>query len=147
MKFCSRCGSEYQDHVKECADCGGTELISADEMKKRGLGLPDELDQRRFVVAGVAEDPLTSERFFQVLQGAQIPTILRARRGGTLDNLTTPAMPWWEILVPEEFLTQASELIRQERTRAETDAEEAERAAVLEEAEQEASGSEPPANR
>jgi hypothetical protein len=104
-------------------------------MHQRGLLLPRELDERRFVVAGTAEDPLTSERFEQVLQNAQIPVFPRARRGGTVDNLSTPEAPWWEILVPEDLLAKAAELIRQERARIESGAEEAGRAAEEEEQE------------
>jgi len=106
-------------------------------MHQRGLLLPNELDERRFVVAGTAEDPLTSERLEQVLQNAQIPVFPRARRGGTMDNLSTPEAPWWEILVPEELLAKAAELIRQERSRIESGAEEAGRAAEEEEQEEE----------
>ena len=137
MKYCTQCGSEYREGVTRCADCGGTELVTAAQMHQRGLLLPRELDERRFVVAGTAEDPLTSERFEQVLQNAQIPVFPRARRGGTVDNLSTPEAPWWEILVPEELLAKAAELIRQERSRIESGAEEAGRAAEEEEQEEE----------
>jgi hypothetical protein len=110
-------------------------MITAAQMHQRGLLLPRELDERRFVVAGTAEDPLTSERLEQVLQNAQIPVFPRARRGGTVDNLSTPEAPWWEILVPEDRLAKAAELIRQERARIESEAEEAGRAAEEEEKE------------
>lgn len=58
MKYCARCGSEYQDSVNACADCPGNPLlVSAEEMRSRGLPLPHELDTRIFVRAGSAEDP------------------------------------------------------------------------------------------
>jgi hypothetical protein len=94
---------------------------------------------RQFVVAGTAEDPLSAEREVQLLRAADIPAILRARGGGTIDNLTTPAAPWWEILAPQESVARAAELIRQDRAQLEADADEATRAAEEEEAEQERS--------
>src|SRR5260370_3262607 len=117
MKYCTQCGSEYREGVTVCGDCGGTELVTAEQMHQRGLLLPQELDVRRFVVAGTADDPLTSERLEQVLRDAQIPVFPRARRGGTMGNLSTPGAPWGESLVPEEHLAKAAELIPQERSR------------------------------
>jgi hypothetical protein len=95
------------------------------------------VDQRQFVVAGTAEDPLSAEREVQLLQAAGIPAILRPRGGGAIDNLTTPAAPWWEILAPQELVAHATELIRQDRAQLEANAEEATQAAEEEEAEQE----------
>ncbi len=89
------------------------------------------------MVAGTAEDPLSAEREVQLLQAAGIPAILRARGGGAIDNLTSPAAPWWEILAPQELVARATELIRQDRAQLEANAEEATRAAEEEEAEQE----------
>src|SRR5260370_1104580 len=111
MKYCTQCGSEYREGVTVCADCGGTELVTAEQMHQRGLLLPQELDERRFVVAGTADDPLTSERLEQGLQDAQIPVFPRARRGGAVDNLSTPVAPWWGILVPGGHLATAGEVV------------------------------------
>ena len=139
MRYCLQCGSEYRDEIKQCADCGSTQLVRAEEIQRRGQQLPHHVDMRQFVVAGTAEDPLSAEREVQLLRAADIPAILRARGGGTIDNLTTPAAPWWEILAPQESVARAAELIRQDRAQLEADADEATRAAEEEEAEQERS--------
>src|SRR5260370_25130564 len=138
MRYCSKCGSEYQDQVKVCADCGGTELIAAEEMRRRGKRLPHEADDRNFVRADTAEDPLRAEHFVAVLEQAQIPVLSRSHRS-VMDPITSPGGPWWEILVPEEFLARATELLRQERAKEDAGADEAARAAEEEEAEQEKS--------
>jgi hypothetical protein len=109
-------------------------LVSEQELHRRGKRRWNEVDRRRFAVAGTAEDFLMSERLANVLKSAQIPVFPRARRDGSVDALTTSSGPWWEILVPEENVARASELIRQERARIEAEAGEAIQAAEEEEA-------------
>lgn len=134
MVYCAQCGGEYREAMKECSDCGGTEFVSREELKAKGIIPRTELDTRKFVRAGSAEDPLTAEDYTQALQAAGIPVFARPRRGGTVDIITTGnPSPWWELLVPEEFLTRAAELLLQERARIEADRPEAERAAEEEE--------------
>ncbi|MCP3098631.1 DUF2007 domain-containing protein [Myxococcus sp. K15C18031901] len=140
MKYCTRCGSEYQEGVEECADCpGNPRLVSAEEMRSRGLPLPHELDKRVFVRAGTAEDPLTVEAFVELLEDADIPVFVRAGRSGVVDKLTTGnLLPWWEILVPEEHQARAARLLEQERVREDATYDEAAQAAEEEEQENEA---------
>jgi hypothetical protein len=141
MKYCVECGSEYQDHVTECADCPGSQLVDAAEMRRRGLPLPHERDTREFVRVGTAEDPLTSEEFVRVLEAEHIPVFSRPRRGGTVDVLTTGVPhPWWEILVPEEHAARATELLAQAKARLDSTAAEAAQAAEDEERETEQAG-------
>ena len=140
MKYCAECGSEYVDTATECADCGGKQFATAEQLHQKGILLPGERDTRRFVRAGTAEDPLTSERLVAALQAENVPVFARPRRGGTVDIVTTAASPWWEILVPEEHLQKASELIERERAQLQASAEENARAAEEEEAEGETQG-------
>src|SRR5688572_20818079 len=114
MKYCGECGAEYVDTVTDCADCGGKEMVNESTLRERGIPIPNQSDTRKFVRAGTAEDPLSSEHFTRVLEEEKIPVFARPRRGGTVDSITSPALPWWEILVPEEFATRAEELITQE---------------------------------
>ncbi|MCE9667925.1 DUF2007 domain-containing protein [Myxococcus stipitatus] len=140
MKYCTRCGSEYQEGVEQCADCpGNPRLVSAEQMRERGLPLPHELDKRVFVRAGTAEDPLTVEAFVELLDEAEIPVFVRAGRSGVVDKLTTGnLLPWWEILVPEEQQERATRLLEQERAREDATTDEAVQAAEDEELEGEA---------
>jgi hypothetical protein len=131
MKYCTQCSSEYQDGVSACADCGGTELVAAAEMTKRGLPLPHDTDTRKFVRAATCDDPLSSEALVTVLEASDIAVFSRPRR----DDAT--AMPWWEILVPEDKLEAAKKLIAAEQSEIAAGAEEASRAAEEEEKESE----------
>jgi len=141
MKYCVECGSEYQDHVTECADCPGSQLVDAAEMRRRGLPLPHERDTREFVRVGTAEDPLTSEEFVRVLEAEHIPVFSRPRRGGTVDVLTTGVPhPWWEILVPDEHAVRATELLTQAKAKLDATAAEAAEAAEEESRETEQPG-------
>lgn len=136
MKVCAQCGSEYEDAVAECSDCGGQAFVPP--AAKEASASLHQRDTRRFLPAGTAEDPLTSERFTAVLTAQNIPVFARARRGGTVDLITSAAsQPWWEILVPEEHVARATQLLEEERARIEASAEEAARAAEDEELETE----------
>lgn len=130
MKYCTECGSEYEDGVTACADDGNPELVSAEEMRRRGIPLAAARDTRNFVRIGTAEDPLSSERFTAVLEQEGIPVITRARRGGTVDNITGGSFaPWWEFLVPEEHAERAQRILSDAKQESEAGAEEAARAA------------------
>lgn len=130
MKYCVECGSEYEDSVTQCADDGSTELVSLEEMHRRGLLTAEERDTRRFVRAGTAEDPLSAETITRVLQEQSIPVFARPRRSGTVDVITSGvASPWWEILVPEEHLERATALVADATSRIEREA--AENAAAV----------------
>jgi len=164
MKYCARCGSEYQDSVQDCADCPGNPLlVSEAEMRARGLPLPHELlvseaempargrqphemDKRVFVRVASAEDPFTAEAFVQVLQEVNIPVLVRAGRSGVVDTLTTGnLLPWWEILVPDNLRARAAPLLEQERLQELATTDEAARAAEEEERETETFQAPPPA--
>jgi hypothetical protein len=138
MKYCVECGSEYQDGATECVDCRGAKLVDAQTMRATGRANPGERDTRTFVRAGTAEDPLSAERYVEVLEAAGLDPLVRSRRAGSVDSLTTGiVLPWWELLVPEAQLARAVDLLREERARFEATAEEATRAAEDEERESE----------
>lgn len=140
MRYCANCGSEYQDGVKECSDCGPAgEMLTAAEMKARGKLLPGEVDTRRFVRAGTVDDPMSADQVSRALDEAGIPVFARARRASSVDALTEGStLPWWELLVPEEFVARAERLIAEQVQSIEANAPEAKRQAELEELEGEA---------
>ncbi|WP_244238264.1 DUF2007 domain-containing protein [Corallococcus terminator] len=120
-----------------CTDCPThPPLVSSDEMRDRGLPLPHELDQHRFVKAGIAEDPVTAQIFEDVLNERRIPTIVRPGRSGVVDELTTGnLLPWWEFLVPDKDQARAAALMEQVKIQGLATADEAGRAAEEEERE------------
>src|SRR3954466_11386998 len=129
MKYCTECGAEYQDSAEKCSDCESSELVSRDEMRRRGIPLATDRDTRRFVPAGTAEDPFTQEALVKMLEAEKIPVYPRQRSGGSVDMLTGPSGEWWELLVPEELLGRATALIEAEREKLKSTEDEAARAA------------------
>lgn len=144
MKYCLQCGSEYQDGVKMCADCPGSELVDAETMRQRHIPLPGEGDTRKFVRAATAEDPFTAEDYARLLQAQHIPVFVRPRRTGSVDVLTTGSLePWFEIMVGEEFLERATQLLAREKAELDATSDDAARAAEEEERETEATAPPP----
>ncbi|HYO56647.1 hypothetical protein [Archangium sp.] len=144
MKYCMQCGSEYQDGVKECADCPGVELVDAETLRQPHTPLSSESATRKFVRATTAEDPFTAEDYVRVLEAEHIPVFVRPRRDGVVDALTTGSLePWWEIMVGEEHAQRAIQLLAQEKSRLDSTADEAARAAEEEELETEATAPPP----
>jgi hypothetical protein len=143
MRYCMRCGTEYEDVVEHCRECPDQrELVPADEPRaaQRGrlLVRTRGLDTSTFVRAGTADDPLTAEDLTRLLDAACIPVFAREGRGGTVDVLTTGLRTdWWELLVPQEHQARAAQLILEEKARLEATAEVAARAAEEEERETE----------
>ncbi|NBD11657.1 MULTISPECIES: DUF2007 domain-containing protein [Corallococcus] len=137
MRYCARCGSEYQDSVVDCTDCPNhPPLVSAEEMRDRGLPLPHELDKHRFVRAGTADDPVTAQVYAEVLDEHRIPRIVRPGRSGVVDEITTGnLMPWWELLVPDTLQARAATLLEETKLQGLATAAEAGRAAEEEERE------------
>lgn len=132
MRYCQNCDAEQPDSIARCPTCEGP-LVEA---------TPRET--RRFVIAGTAEDPLTAENLAEVVDEAGIPVVVRARRRGVVEPLTTSSLhAWWEILVPEELKDRAERVIESERKQIEADAAEAARAAEEEELEGERESGEP----
>ncbi|HYV44400.1 MAG TPA: hypothetical protein VFA20_06035 [Myxococcaceae bacterium] len=129
MKYCTECGAEYLDSAEKCSDCEVSELVSREEMRRRGIPLATDRDTRRFVPAGTAEDPLTQEALVKVLEAEKIPVYPRARAGGSVDMITTPSGSWWELLVPEDMVDRARLILEAEREKLKSTQAEAEQAA------------------
>ena len=111
-------------------------LVSADEMLTRGLPMVGEVDTRKFVRAGTADDPFTVEQLLGALLEAHITVFSRPRRSGVVDIATSGVNhAWWEILVPEADLAKATEVLEQERRELKSTEAEAVRAAEEEAAE------------
>lgn len=134
MRYCSQCGAECADDDTSCPRCGNSELAGS-EHHRRGAS-PEAEDRRTFVRVGSAEDPLTSEHLAAVVRSAHIPVLCRSHLG-VMDTITTASGPWWEILVPEEYVEKASGLIERERARMAAAADDAAQAAEEEEAQSE----------
>ncbi len=136
MRYCPNCFDEYRDDVARCPSCDAP-LVSRDELEKspqfqrtRGIQVG------RFVKAGAAEDPFDSEAFCDALADAGIPVLSRPRRGSPVDPLTTGTTHgWWDIMVPEDRVRDATPIIERRRMELRAAEDEAGKAAEAEELE------------
>ena len=129
---------KYDKNRGEEHEKGGTEGANRTAPGAGHSPHSTEQDTRKFVRAGTAEDPFTAEDYVRVLEAERIPVFSRPRRTGTVDVITTGATsPWWEIMVPEEHVQRAASIITQEKSRLDSTADEAVRAAEEEERETE----------
>ncbi|MCI0571615.1 MAG: DUF2007 domain-containing protein [Myxococcaceae bacterium] len=144
MRFCSHCGSEYDQGVERCETCPDGVLVGPEDYGGRAPRPRTRgLDTSTFVRAGTADDPLTAELLSRMLDDAGIPVFARDLRGGAVDPLTTAVLSdWWELLVPSEDQARAAELVSYEKRRLASTEEEAARAAEEEELETEPKGPE-----
>ena len=138
MKYCTECGAEYLDAAEKCSDCQVSALVSREEMRRRGLPLAMDRDTRRFVAAGNADDPLSQEMLVKVLETEKIPAFARPRSSGSGGPITGSSGEWWEIVVPEDVLDRARQIIDSEKQKMKATEDEAARAA-----DEEALGEEP----
>ncbi|MGI5863989.1 MAG: hypothetical protein ACOX6T_18310 [Myxococcales bacterium] len=140
MKYCPGCLEEFEDSAQACADCGGKLLVNEEEIEKLpGLRrVREDEDTTHFVAAGSAEDPFEADAFTAAIGEAGIPVLATMKRSSPVDALTSSIQrPWWEILVPQEALEKATEIIGARRSELKASEEEAIKAA-----EEEAGGAE-----
>lgn len=140
MRYCPSCLEEYQDSAQACADCGGKLLVTEEEIEKLpGLRrVREDEDTTRFVVAGAAEDLFEADAFTAAIGEAGIAVLANMKRSSPVDALTSSVQrSWWEILVPQEALEKATEIIGTRRSELKASEEDAEKAA-----EEEAGGAE-----
>ncbi|HCF58950.1 MAG TPA: hypothetical protein DFS52_13285 [Myxococcales bacterium] len=98
----------------------------------------EDEDTTRFVVAGAAEDLFEADAFTAAIGEAGIAVLANMKRSSPVDALTSSVQrPWWEILVPQEALEKATEIIGTRRSELKASEEDAEKAA-----EEEAGGAE-----
>lgn len=107
MKICHVCGSEYEDYVEMCADCGAL-LVNSDDMPDdEGMDIVIEVP----VLAACIEDIVTAEIFCDVLKDngilyttddAEGETVVKVLFGGSFAGVN--------VYVAEEDLAKAQEL-------------------------------------
>ncbi len=127
MRYCPSCFDEYRDEVNECGNCN-VALVSLQELEKLpAFRRKEGIVTSEFVRVAAAEDPFDAESLCDALESEKVPVLARARRPVEVFP-TGETRPWWEILVPEDFLAKAKPIVekRQKELRAaEADAAEA----------------------
>src|SRR4051812_12905554 len=138
-RYCPLCAAEYEASVAQCVDCKGAGLVGAEEMRRRGLPLPEEEDTRRFVPAAQADDFFTAQTLQGALLRAGVPVLALVKQAGPVDPLTDGlSHGYWELRVPQSHLSQARALVENAREGLSATPEEAQEAAAEAEREVEA---------
>ena len=94
---------------------------------------PRATDDAVFVRVGTAEDPLEADLLTTALDEAGIPVVARAQKDHLLDPLVNPNVPFWAIMVPDEFGQRARAILDERRRELRASEPEFERAADEEE--------------
>lgn len=94
---------------------------------------PRASDDALYVRVGAAEDPLEADLLTTALAEADIPVVARAQKDHLLDPLVNPNVPFWAIMVPEEFALRAQAIVDARRAELRAEAPLLERAADEEE--------------
>jgi len=94
---------------------------------------PRATDDDVFVRVGTAEDPLEADLLTTAIEEAGIPVVARAQKDHLLDPLVNPNVPFWAILVPDEYAQRARAILEQRRAELRADEPVLERAADEEE--------------
>lgn len=136
MKHCPKCLSEYRETATECSDCPG-QLLTKGPPPKPPATPQSHQDTRRFVPVATTENPLEAEQFEAALAAKSIASFVRSRKSSSVDMLTVPAPPWWEVLVAEDEQVRAKALLEELSAELRRNQDEAIRAAEEEEAETE----------
>jgi hypothetical protein len=110
MKYCSKCGSEYLDDIKECTGCE-IELVSEAEwegiVKKRQAE-----DDEVFVNVMTLDDQFEADVVKDALEKENIPVLVRSFRDTSFDGIFESQKGWGAVLVPDEFRKRANEIIK-----------------------------------
>ncbi len=94
---------------------------------------PRATDDAVFVRIGTAEDPLEADLLTTALDEAGIPVVARAQKDHLLDPLVNPNVPFWAIMVPDDFGQRGRAILEERRRELRASEPEFERAADEEE--------------
>ncbi len=69
--------------------------------------MPTSLDSESLVSLATAEDPITAERWADLLRRDGLHVALQSHGVGAVDLLTQGTGAWWELRVPQSELDRA----------------------------------------
>ncbi|NOZ84774.1 MAG: hypothetical protein GXP49_00650 [Deltaproteobacteria bacterium] len=102
MPYCPKCGAEYREGIKVCADCN-VELVDT---------MPDfEVDKRNFIEFYTCFDALELGRISEILSEKGIKTLIRDLRSSAFPTDIGETAEK-RLSVPEEDLEEAVKLVK-----------------------------------
>ena len=113
MRYCTNCGTEYNDTVADCKDCDQP-LVGKDEWDAILAERAARRDRLRDVDLAPACDVgghIEANRLLGVLEQEGIAALLRSYEGTAFGRVLTGEKPWGQIMVAEDRLEDAITLI------------------------------------
>jgi hypothetical protein len=109
MKYCTKCSTEYLDHISTCADCGSA-LVGPAEWDGFCRAREQE-DAEEFVPVQTLHDSFAADVIRDALETEGIPVLVRSFSDTSFDGIYIPQKGWGLILVPEVFRDRAQQII------------------------------------
>jgi len=109
MKFCTKCSTEYLDHIVTCADCGGA-LVEQAEWDAVCRARRQETAEE-FVPVQTLHDSFAADVMRDALEKEGIPVLVRSFADTSFDGIYIPQKGWGLLLVPKEFCGRAQQII------------------------------------
>ncbi len=109
VRYCLPCNATYEKDLRVCPDCR-SRLLDGNE-RDLWLAAQEELTNQRFVPVHVLEGPVEEALLQSLLGDAGIPWIIRGHRADGFLAAFTSQTGWGVLLVTEEDIPRARELI------------------------------------
>lgn len=111
MRYCLPCGAEYNDEVLRCADCGCRTVSEAE--RRTWQDMRDALTHEHFVPLHVLEGPVDQAFLTELFDDAGIPWVLHGHQHDALGSIFRPQAGWGVLMVPEEDVDRARDVVEQ----------------------------------
>ena len=113
MKYCPNCNVEFVDKVDNCSDCG-LKLVSEEQFQR--IQQAEEAYQKdvsEFIKVAGLENRFIADLVISALENEKIPYIIRTYKDTAYDGLFEMQQGWGALLIPQKFVDQASEIVKQ----------------------------------
>lgn len=113
MRYCIPCHAEYAVNLHHCPDCGARTF--SEQEHQMWLTAREEMTQEHFVPVHVFDGPVDKAILQELFSDAEVPFVVHDHGADVLQPLYAGAQGWGVLLVPEDDVEQARDLIRQFR--------------------------------
>ena len=109
MRHCIPCNADYQDDPHRCPDCRSRTLTTAE--RDLWYQVRDDLTQEEFVPVYVLDGPVDQAFLSELLTDADVPWVIQGGQGDPLGSAYRSQMGWGVVLVAEDSVERAREVI------------------------------------
>lgn len=111
MRYCLPCKAEYEDDYIRCPDCG-SRTMTVDE-RDAWYRVREELTQEEFVPVHVFDGPVDKAIITELFSDEGVPWVVHGHTQDPLGSAYTAQRGWGVLMVIEDDLERARELIAQ----------------------------------